>query len=370
VSRFPQRASLLILLLIAVAAGLLAAVADHQVKQLAPVQMGTSGGNVKDISRAFCCSGTLGAVVAKNGQQYILSNNHVLARSDQAAIGEDISQPGLIDSGCRTTNSNLVADFTSAPKLGTANVDAAIAQVRSGMVDPNGNILEIGQPNTSTAIPAVGQAVAKSGRTTGLTCSSIGSVNTDVSVQYQKGCNQGKKFVIAYIDQVVVNSSSFSAGGDSGSLIVTQTGKQPVALLYAGSSSTTIGNPIQDVTSALGVTFVGASNPGNVSCPSSGGGEGGSGPQAAVSPQAMDRALAAKNAHSLPLFQNAAVQGVGVGVSDADASEAVIVIYTIAGVPTGRMPEFLDGVRTKTIVTDRFVAYGWNESAPKACGVQ
>ncbi|MGH9532015.1 MAG: hypothetical protein ACRD2Q_06445, partial [Terriglobales bacterium] len=219
----------------------MAAVADHQVKQTAPVQMGTSGGNVKDISRAFCCSGTLGSVVTKGGSNYILSNNHVLARTAQTAaevaarVGEDISQPGLIDSGCRTTNSNIVADFSEAPRLGTQNVDAALAATRSGQVDLTGAILEIGVPRQTPAAPSVGQAVAKSGRTTGLTCSAVGSTNTDVSVQYQKGCNQGKKFVISYNDQVVVNSSSFSAGGDSGSLIVTQANAAPVALLYAGS---------------------------------------------------------------------------------------------------------------------------------------
>jgi hypothetical protein len=55
---------------------------------------GVSGGNINDISRAFCCSGTLGSLVTAGGTQYVLSNNHVLARQDQATTGEDISQPG------------------------------------------------------------------------------------------------------------------------------------------------------------------------------------------------------------------------------------------------------------------------------------
>ncbi len=365
------RAGLVFAVWIAVAISLLAAVADHQLKQTPPVKMGTSGGNVKDISKAFCCSGTLGAVVTKGGANYILSNNHVLARTAQTAadvaarVGEDISQPGLIDSGCRSTNSNKVADFSEAPPLGTQNVDAALAQVRSGQVDANGNILEIGQPRDTPATPAVSLAVAKSGRTTGLTCSTIGSTSTDVSVQYQRGCNSGKKFVITYNDQVVVNGSGFSAGGDSGSLIVTQANAAPVALLFAGSSTSTIGNPIADVTSALNISFVGSNTGTAVSCPG-GASSTSSGP--GPSPQAADRALAAKQAHAAGLFQNPAVQGVGVGASDSDPSEAVVVIYTIAGIPTGRMPAFLDGVATKVIVTDRFRAYGWNESQPQACG--
>ena len=72
--------------------------ANHRVRTMF---YGSSGGNVNDITNAFCCSGTLGSLVSKGGTQYILSNNHVLARVDQATVGEDISQPGLIDNGCR-----------------------------------------------------------------------------------------------------------------------------------------------------------------------------------------------------------------------------------------------------------------------------
>src|ERR1043166_6921632 len=63
---------------------------------------GVSGGNINDITRSFCCSGTLGSLVTGGGTFYILSNNHVLARQDQAASGEDISQPGLADNHCQS----------------------------------------------------------------------------------------------------------------------------------------------------------------------------------------------------------------------------------------------------------------------------
>src|SRR5438094_8118711 len=97
--------------------------------------------------------------------------------------------------------------------------------------------------------------VAKSGRTTGLTCGSVQSVNTSVKVQYQKGCNQGLKFTISYTNQVVVVSSTFSAGGDSGSLIVSRSAAHPTALLFAGSSTTTVGNPISQVLSHVSSRF-------------------------------------------------------------------------------------------------------------------
>src|SRR5215203_2669220 len=125
-------------------AGLADGGANHRVRNQ---HLGVSGGNVLDASKAFCCSGTLGALVTDGSNQYILSNNHVLARSDQAVAGEDISQPGLIDNGCRV--STLVADFSGAAPLGS-NVDAAVAQLRPGMMDSTGFIEDIGVPSSTT----------------------------------------------------------------------------------------------------------------------------------------------------------------------------------------------------------------------------
>src|SRR5215813_14184364 len=73
------------------------AMAANTGKQTPPIQLGTSGGSASDISANFCCGGTLGSLVTRDGVQYILSNNHVLARSGSAATGENVIQPGLID---------------------------------------------------------------------------------------------------------------------------------------------------------------------------------------------------------------------------------------------------------------------------------
>src|SRR4030095_5547990 len=189
--------------------------ANHRVRNQ---HFGVSGGNVNDASRAFCCSGTLGSLITIGGVKYILSNNHVLGRSDQAAAGEDITPPWVIDNGCRVAT--LVGDFTAAAPLGS-NVDAAVAQLRNGTMDSTGFIEDIGVPSNTTVNATVGMKVAKSGRTTGFTTGTVSSINTSVNVQYQRGCNSGKKFVVSYTNQVVINSSTFSAGGDSGSLIVT-----------------------------------------------------------------------------------------------------------------------------------------------------
>jgi hypothetical protein len=346
----------LILALVAMFSVAVFAQSAYQVKQTPPVKLGTSGGNVNDISKAFCCSGTLGSLVTAGGTQYILSNNHVLARSDQASPGEQISQPGLVDSSCRTTNSNIVANFTAASKLGTQNVDAAVAATISGEVDTKGEILGVGVPASTVAAATVGRGVAKAGRTTGLTCDTIASVNTDVSVQYQRGCNQGKKFVISYTNQVVINSTSFSAGGDSGSLIVTSDTAQPVALLFAGSSSTTIGNPITDVVKALNISFVGG-NTHSVSC--TGGAK--PHPHMGISRSEFERARIAKERNAHALFTDEAVQGVGIGEDPDNPGLAVLMVYVEQGRAHQPIPAEIDGVKTVKIITDRFRAYGWNE---------
>ena len=325
---------------------------------------GSSGGNVNDISKSFCCSGTLGSLVKDvSGAQLILSNNHVLADTDQAAPGEAISQPGLVDNNCRPATT--VAHFTVAPHLGT-NVDAALARLVAGTMNSNGSILNIGQPSTATVVPTLNMAVAKSGRTTGLTCGSVQSVSTTVKVQYQRGCNSGQKFTITYTNQVVVGGS-FSAAGDSGSLIVSRTAAHPAALLFAGSSSTTIGNPIRvvlsKVSTSLGkqVSFVGSSTrTANVSCPTTATNT--TVAKEKPSQPDMDRAVIIKEAHVRELMADPAVMAVGVGASETEPTEAVITIYVETGRIHGPIPSELEGVRTQVIRTDRIRAFGWNES--------
>jgi len=64
--------------------------------------------------------------------------------------------------------------------------------------------------------------------------------------------------VVQFTEQILIvgTGGSFSQPGDSGSLIVDRKSKRPVGLLFAGSSSHTIANHIEDVVQALGVTIV------------------------------------------------------------------------------------------------------------------
>lgn len=336
---------------------------NHRVRNM---RFGVSGGNVNDRSSRFCCSGTLGALVTDGTTNYILSNNHVLGRSDAAVAGDDVSQPGLIDSNCNVAT--IVADFTAFSPLGS-NVDAAIAQLRTGTMDGNGTIEDIGIPSRAVVAPTVGMSVAKSGRTTGFTTGTISSINTSVNVQYQRGCGQGKKFTVGYTNQIVIGPGAFSAGGDSGSLIVTNnSAHNPVGLLFAGSSSATIANRASEVLTRLStvigrsLTFVGSgtASPTILSSEQSDVAPfiRGRGQMRQLPEQAADRALAVLELHRANLMATPGVIGAGVGATAEDETEPAIVIYVDRTAP-GR-PQFaqsMDGIAVRVILSDPFVAF-------------
>jgi hypothetical protein len=242
---------------------------SHTARQTRPIQLGTSGGNAKDLANGYCCSGTLGALVTKSGNQYVLSNSHVLAHDiaasagdpDVAQIGDGIDQPGLIDVSCQNIANDYVANLSTLTSLRPArNVDCAMGLVIAGKVKTDGSILEVGVISSQTVAPAVNMKVKKSGRTTGLTRSTISGLNATVTVGYDDECN-GAAFNVTYTGQIIVanKASKFLNSGDSGSLMVEDITTYPraVGLLFAGSTTLAVANPIGDVLSYLGVTMVG-----------------------------------------------------------------------------------------------------------------
>ena len=330
--------------------------ASHQAPQSPPIKMGTSGSNIGDASNAFCCGGTLGSLIMRDGLQYILSNNHVLAISGAASPGGDVLQPGLIDVQCNPAGTTTVGTFAGdLVPLGTANVDVALA-LANATVDSTGAILDIGQPCTAIQDPTIGLKVTKSGRTTGQTFGTVQAVNVSVLIQYQRGCHQHRKFRILYSNQVTIGPGGFSGAGDSGSLVVSDDGTpNPVGLLYAGSATLTAANPVSDVVSALGagghsVSFVGqtcapaAASPWNASALVPRG----------PSPDSVAAARTVKERHESALFARPETLGVGVGADDADPARAVIVLYVETpkgGTPRG-LPAELDGVKVRAVPTD------------------
>ncbi len=241
---------------------------DHKAKQTAPIQLGTSGGWRYDLANGYCCGGTLGALIQVGGNKRILSNYHVFeadivdgGNGRVATTGDPIVQPGLIDIGCVATNGQDVATLVVTSSLPGNNVDCSSANIINGMVDTSGAILEIGTLSSQTVAAYINQKVKKSGRTTGLGRAKVSGLNATVSITYENECAGGTAFTKTFTGQILTTNrgSKFLAGGDSGSLMVEDVDTDPhaVGLLFAGSSTIAVANPIDDVLSFLGATMVG-----------------------------------------------------------------------------------------------------------------
>ena len=217
-----------------------------------------------------------GRVVDGAGALYVLSNNHVLANSNNASIGDPALQPGPYDGGTAPADQiGTLAAFNTIDFSGGPNtIDAAIAisdatklgnatPTDDGYGTPSGAIYgdanNDGVFDDKTAL--LGLNVQKYGRTTKLTHGQITGINATVDVCYEVFfifCIKSARFV----DQLIIEPGSFSGGGDSGSLIVTDDqNKNPVGLLFAGSSTQTIANRIDLVLNNFGVHVDGGAPP-------------------------------------------------------------------------------------------------------------
>ena len=183
---------------------------------------------------------------------YILSNNHVLANSNAAVLGDRILQPGPFDGGVIPSDtigflSRFVPiTFAPAVPLNQHNnlVDAAIAAAQFHDIDREvywiGHIR--GWRRRNDVLAMLGQPVQKTGRTTNYTIGRIIGVNATVDVNFGGGN------VARFRDQII--TTNMSAGGDSGSLL-TSMDNVAIGLLFAGSAVATIFNQIEHVRSLL-----------------------------------------------------------------------------------------------------------------------
>jgi len=211
-------------------------------KAYRPVPGGVSVGNANE-----CASGTIGCIVLKGGTRYMLSNNHVFARVNEASIGEPINQPGRYDGKpiCDPTGIvGTLSNFVPISFSGNNTVDAAIAVLSTSSVCSMVNNLYT--PSSTVVSPSIGLAVKKVGRTSGLTTGTITGINVTIQVDYGVG-------VATFVNQIYL-ASNFIRSGDSGSMMVTSSGNNPVGLNFAGSGGASFANPIGPVLQAFGAT--------------------------------------------------------------------------------------------------------------------
>lgn len=382
-------------------AGVVSNPAAHQAQLPSPMLLGSSGGNNNDFDAqgntiVDCCSGTLGALIQGGGKQYLLSNNHVLARSDHASVGDAVVQPGLIDNNCTPNGDGggtvPVAVLTGWLPLNSSltNADAAIAEVASHTVDPAGSIMELGARQADGALSAAppgisstggkGESaslqlrVAKSGRTTGLTCGGVSAIGVDVSVDYYRDCAETRPYLTKiFTNQVGLSGNRFSDAGDSGALVVDAENAEPVGLYFAGGTDASgvgqgMANPVGDVLNELstqvgggaGYTFVGTSDHA-VSCLSYGDSTVTAAQSAPLSDAEVARVQPGLAAARLLVNPSAGILGAALGKSSDRPGEGAVIVYVNEN-SSPAVPQTLGGVRTLVIpASAHAVAFG---SAP------
>ena len=235
-----------------------------------PVPIGVSTGHPS------ITAGTIGARVRHGTNVYALSNNHVYADINTAAMGDGVLQPGVFDGGVRPHDSiGQLFDFepirfctiffiwlicsdvntidaaiaiTSASLVGTATPPDGYGSPHPALHPVYGNPDVSGDENLGLLL---GESVHKYGRTTGWTSGTVDAINATVDVCYDQACS----LVARFVDQIVITPGTFSAGGDSGSLIVGQNGNHPVGLLFAGSNTNTLANRIDLVLNRFAVNI-------------------------------------------------------------------------------------------------------------------
>jgi hypothetical protein len=363
---------------------------QNQSAQTGYIEMGSSGGNANDYDSKKdgggkeyvndCCGGTLGALVAdKNSNLFILSNNHVLAESDQARTGDTIVQPALVDLNCNPQAGRAVGSLRYVVPIQStqSNVDAALAAATPA-VDGSGAILQLGPSINgvlSPAAPAAGTGealtagvlnqlrVVKSGRTTGLTCSTVNTVNLSVQVDYYYDCAETRPYYTkTYVNQIGMPGASFADSGDSGALVLDAGNAQPVGLFFASGADDSnhgfsVANPIQDVLSELsqaghtdGLQIAGGA-PHPITC--SNYDEHTPPATRAVSPAQMAAAKSAiESAAALLTRPDNGILGVATGQSLDSPGEAAVIVYVDKNKPGIAVPRVIQGIRTVVIPTD------------------
>jgi hypothetical protein len=224
--------------------------------RIRPAPGGVSVAHRRVTAGTIGCLST-GRTAPRNSRLLILSNNHVLANSNNATYGDCICQPGPYDGGtCPADQIAILERFVPITFGGGVNyVDCATGwawadRVRRELVYLSGTTRQFFRINSAPVAPVLGMPVGKSGRTTQLRSGRVTAIGASVSVNYGSGR------VALFRDQIAIRAASgdFSAGGDSGSTVWTWNAtRNPVGLLFAGGGGTTFANRITRVLTALDI---------------------------------------------------------------------------------------------------------------------
>ncbi len=213
--------------------------------RIRPVPGGVSGGTVG-------ATGTIGGWVWDTTDDTIvmLSNDHVFGHT----AGVDILQPGTADGG------SLPADKIGDVKRGIARSSTVPNIVDCAIGDPDNSaiydlrVLEIGPAVYAIDVATEDMLVEKYGQTTRHTYGEVQDTDWE-------GYVSGRPFDDCLYVDIVPPSTDWSAGGDSGSLVLSQTPisagsdiRPVVGLHFAGGGTHGIECKIQNVFNRLNLT--------------------------------------------------------------------------------------------------------------------
>jgi hypothetical protein len=206
--------------------------------------------------------------------------------------------------------------------------------------------------------------VAKSGRTTGLTCASISALALDLSVDYYHDCAETRPYLTkTYTNQLAISGNQFSDAGDSGSLIVDAANAEPVGLFFAGGIDASgvsqgVASPAPDVLSELttqlggGTTYTFVGGPDHpVSCLNYGDSTASAAQNLTLAGSENTRAQQAMAQARTLINASTGILGVATGKSSDHAGEAAVILY-VDETMSDFAPQTVNGVRTLVIPTN------------------
>lgn len=211
-------------------------------------------------------AGTLGGIVFKKetcdlghgfeatvSKPVLLSNNHILYKTNKLEDGKEIMQPAIMDGG-----KNISGDFGIATNLEMVPLkeknnlgDMALAEPKED-IDFSRYQPGVGAPKQEVADVEVGDRIATGRtRTTGFRLGEVQAKDVSIKVSYQDKIRE-------FDNQIV--TSSVSKPGDSGSIGYLyekhmDDRKYPFGLLFAGSDKISIFTPMDVVLEELGCSL-------------------------------------------------------------------------------------------------------------------
>ena len=193
----------------------------HYTTRIRPVLPGYSIGHTR------VTAGTLSCLVRDRatGEMLILSNNHVIANSNNAFAGDPIVQPGPYDGGSHPSDTIAYLVRWKTIVLWGNTVDAAVARPISPYIVTS-HIPGIGIPRGVRKMDRIGVPVQKVGRTTQHTTGIVTAYNASIYPLNYPGIG-GVEFIRCIV------TTGMSAGGDSGSLLLDMD-RYATGLLFAG----------------------------------------------------------------------------------------------------------------------------------------